>query len=81
MNNIVKKSIIWHFDNEEGVTDYFNPELTAYVNSQNKIYISIKIGNNEDDCQFTVLDLPTAKDFALHILKEIKKIEKEVSNG
>ena len=81
MNNEIKKRTTWHFANEKEITETFNPEITTFANWRNQIYIEIKSGDGEYSNQFTVLDLPTAKDFAKHILNEIKVIEKLIENG
>ena len=81
MNNQIKKTITWHFANYEQITESFNPEITAFANWRKQIVIQVRNGDGEYSTQFTILDLPTAKDFAKHILNEIKVIEKLIENG
>ena len=76
MKNTINKSITWNFANEDETSETFNPRITAFVNYRHQWFIEISNPNDNEATAFTVLDLETAKDFAKHILNEIKVCEK-----
>lgn len=79
MNNIVKKSITWHYAHDHEINQNFNPELKAYLNLE--LTITVSIHQRDTTSYFTVLNLETAKSFANHILEEVEKAEKLSENG
>lgn len=75
MANYINKKTSWiHCKESDGD---FCPELTAYVNTENYIYIRIETPPNDSghDLQHIVLDADTAEDMARSILKMAKTLK------